>query len=415
MFMYYLLRFWLGNAVRLWYKKVYFSYEAPLPENAAIIFACTHPNSVIDYCFIPLVTRKKTYVLVRADVFSKSWIAKVLRSIWMIPVYRMRDGYSNLNLNEDSFIECHKLFDRKGRVLIFSEGISVQEKMLQPLKKGTARLALDYINHGSEKEVYIVPVANNYSKFRKFRATVMTNFGTPIKASGYRKLYEENPNLAYVKLNQDISNSLARNFIQVEKFADDCFVEKVLDVLRLDRLDDRKDWLIEDSTIFREEKSLVDRVNQIGESGFDSGFRKKLNELQISDKQEGMLKMNKHPLIQLGVLIFMSAFVGLANIFHFIPKRLTDWLIRTKIKDQLFENTVVVIGGGAIYMIQMLLIYTLLTSLFGWSGFVFASSILALSFIYIAVIDEYRFAKYNWKRLKSIEEVRQLYEGLKGF
>ena len=133
---YSLLRFWVGGGLRVWFRKIYASGNQNIPDNSPLIFACTHPNSAVDYTFLPLITRLRSFVMVRGDVFENKWLDKFFRAIWMIPVYRMRDGFSTLNKNTDSFEECYREFDKNGRTLIFSEGTSIQEKKLQPLKKG---------------------------------------------------------------------------------------------------------------------------------------------------------------------------------------------------------------------------------------------------------------------------------------
>src|SRR5690606_10511504 len=69
-------------------------------------------------------------------------------------------------------------FKQGGIVLIFSEGRCENEWHFRPLKKGTARLALSAWEDGIELKV--LPVAFNYSSFKKFGKTVHIDFGEVI-------------------------------------------------------------------------------------------------------------------------------------------------------------------------------------------------------------------------------------------
>ena len=53
----------------------------------------------------------------------------------MLPVYRPSEGVENLSENYKTFDTCIELFKRGEIVLIFSEGLCVNEWHLRPLKK----------------------------------------------------------------------------------------------------------------------------------------------------------------------------------------------------------------------------------------------------------------------------------------
>lgn len=383
-----------------------------MPEDVPIIFACTHPNSAIDYCFLPLITRKKSFVMVRGDVFANKWLDKFLRALWMLPVYRMRDGYSTLNKNADSFQECYNEFDKNGRTLIFSEGTSIQEKRLQPMKKGTARLALDYLESGSNKEIYVVPMANNYSRFRQFRYTVMTKFAKPIKVSDYRELYEENRAKAYNQLTDDIEASLKRILIEENDYADDSWAEKALNVLRFNRLDNRREWIIEDEQPLNEERALVERFNEKGDSAVSEDWKKAYRDLKVDEEMEGLLKRSGRKDVHWMLLFSLSIFSALAYVIHFIPLEVSKWIVKNKIKDVLFENTVIILGSSVFYLLQFIIVATVLSIIFGWTGFVTACSMLAVSAIYSEIVDDFRFAWRNHKLVNKKAEYTRLFNEL---
>ncbi|NQV51886.1 MAG: 1-acyl-sn-glycerol-3-phosphate acyltransferase [Flavobacteriales bacterium] len=401
---------WLRLALRGWYKKAYVHYEQELPTDGPIIYACTHPNSAIDYLFAPLLTNVPTFVMVRGDVFEKKSLNALFRSIYMLPVYRIRDGFSSLNKNEQSFKDCYAQFDKNGRVLIFSEGICVQEKTLQPIRKGTARLALDFVHKHGGKKMYIVSIATNYSRFRMFRGTVMVNFSAPIDVSKYDARYAENPNKAYEALTQEVHASLESNFIQVKDYKDEHLTEKALMALRLGRLEHRKNWAIEDESIFQQEQALVKAMNEKGASALSDEWKRKAEELDLNPFREGLLKQRFGRDVYLFQMIILSPFIALAWLTIALPHQLVRWLLKNKIKDIIFHNSVSIFGTLTFYLLFLTIITVIAMAQLGWIGIALPFGFTLLTLLGIEMIDEYIFALKNWKVVGKRAEYQQLYD-----
>lgn len=401
-------------AVRGWFKRAYVRYEKDLPTDGPIIFACTHPNSAIDYLFAPLISRYPTHVLVRGDVFEKKALNALFRAIFMLPVYRIRDGFSSLNKNEQSFRDCYSLFDDNGRVLIFSEGICVQEKTLQPIRKGTARLALDYVHKHGGKKMYVVPVATNYTRFRWFRGSVMVNFCAPIAVSKFDGQYAINANKAYEALTAEIQSSLEDNFIQVADYKDDHLTERALMALRLNRQELRRNWAIEDPSIFKEEQALVDAMNRLGATALSDEWKAKADSLDLNPYQEGLLKQRFGKDVYLFQLIILAPFMAMAWLTIVIPYSLTRWLIKHKIKDIIFDNTVTIFGTLVFYLVILTLITIVSFSQLGWIGCSIPLGFVLLTLMGIEMVDEYIFARKNWKHMGRRAEFQAIYDEVRG-
>jgi hypothetical protein len=103
-----------------------------------------------------------------------------MRAVNILPVYRTSEGAQNLQENYKTFDSCIELFRNKGLVLIFSEGLCINEWHLRPLKKGTARLAFQAWSSGIPLRV--LPTGMNYSSFRRSGKNVQINFGELINA-----------------------------------------------------------------------------------------------------------------------------------------------------------------------------------------------------------------------------------------
>jgi 1-acyl-sn-glycerol-3-phosphate acyltransferase len=146
-----------------------------LKKRGPLLLASNHPNSFLDAIILDILFEQPIWSLARGDVFKNKFISRVLNSLKMFPVYRVSEGVENLNINYETFESCKKIFNKKGIVLIFSEGKCINEWHLRPLKKGTARLAINSWEENIPLEV--LPVGINYSSFRRFGKNVIINFG----------------------------------------------------------------------------------------------------------------------------------------------------------------------------------------------------------------------------------------------
>jgi 1-acyl-sn-glycerol-3-phosphate acyltransferase len=162
-------------AMLIFCRKIVVNNRALLKKEGPLLLASNHPNSFLDAIILDILFKKPIWSLARGDVFKNKFIARVLTALKMFPVYRVSEGVENLNNNYQTFENCKKIFREKGTVLIFSEGKCINEWHLRPLKKGTARLA---INSWKENiPLAVLPVGLNYSSFRRFGKNVFINFG----------------------------------------------------------------------------------------------------------------------------------------------------------------------------------------------------------------------------------------------
>jgi 1-acyl-sn-glycerol-3-phosphate acyltransferase len=146
-----------------------------LKEKGPMILACNHPNSFLDAVIMDILFEQPIWSLTRGDAFLGKTINRILFKLKMLPVYRMREGVENLSENYKTFDTCIELFRRGEIVLIFSEGLCINEWHLRPLKKGTARLAYKCLQENISLK--ILPVGINYSSYQRFGKNLFINFG----------------------------------------------------------------------------------------------------------------------------------------------------------------------------------------------------------------------------------------------
>jgi 1-acyl-sn-glycerol-3-phosphate acyltransferase len=104
-----------------------------LNHKGPLLIACNHPNSFLDAIILAALFKKPIYSLARGDVFKNKRIARILTALKILPVFRISEGAENLNTNYDTFAKCREIFKQNGIVLIFSEGLCINEWKLRAL------------------------------------------------------------------------------------------------------------------------------------------------------------------------------------------------------------------------------------------------------------------------------------------
>ncbi|MFM7711086.1 MAG: 1-acyl-sn-glycerol-3-phosphate acyltransferase [Ferruginibacter sp.] len=149
-----------------------------LQSKGPLLLAANHPNSFLDAILLATLFDQPIYSLARGDAFANGIFTRLLNALNILPVYRISEGAHNLNTNYDTFSACQAIFKKGGIVLIFSEGLCVNEWKLRPLKKGTARLAISCWKAGIPLRV--LPTGINYHSFREYGKSVDIRFGQPL-------------------------------------------------------------------------------------------------------------------------------------------------------------------------------------------------------------------------------------------
>lgn len=178
--LYKVLKIYVHFVSHLFFHSINVDKKELLRTSGPLLIASNHPNSFLDAIIFDILFDTPVTSLARGDAFKNKRIFRLLRSLKMLPVYRIREGAENLNINYETFNSCIEIFRQKEGVLIFSEGLCVNEWHLRPLKKGTARLAFKAWDEHIPLKV--LPAGINYSSFRKYGKKVVVNFGDILEA-----------------------------------------------------------------------------------------------------------------------------------------------------------------------------------------------------------------------------------------
>jgi 1-acyl-sn-glycerol-3-phosphate acyltransferase len=183
--LYSLLKVIVRLAAKIFCRKIILNNRQLLKEKGPMILACSHPNSFLDAVLMDILFEQPIWSLTRGDAFLNKRVTKLFYKLKMLPVYRPSEGVENLSENYKTFDACIELFKRGEIILIFCEGLCVNEWHLRSLKKGTARLA--YKCQQENIPLKILPVGINYSSFKRFGKNLFVNFGAIFTANDFDK------------------------------------------------------------------------------------------------------------------------------------------------------------------------------------------------------------------------------------
>lgn len=232
--LYYFVRPIAKLGLRVFYRHIHLSNTENIPRDKPVILAANHPTAFIEPCVLACFLRRPLYFLVRGNLFKKPLYDFLLRSLHMLPIFRLKDGgYGKLKHNYLTFQAVFEALEQNRTVMILAEGSTIQCKRLRPLQKGTARLALGAIDHSPNiDEVYVVPVGVNFTYADQPRSKVMVDFGEPLLASDYLEQYRENTNQGIMELTQALFPAMESRLVNIPNEQDEELVE---DLLRLRR------------------------------------------------------------------------------------------------------------------------------------------------------------------------------------
>jgi len=179
-FLNFCLRLLVKVALHLYFHRIYVEGKQNISKNRPVILVANHQNALIDPLLLATHTRLNPYFLTRASVFKNPIAAKLLHLIRMLPVYRVRDGFSSIQKNKNTFSQTFEVLKKNGTVIIFAEGSHSLQRFIRPLSKGFTRMAFGLKEKYPELEPVILPVGINFSAHKRSGSVVRIIFGKAI-------------------------------------------------------------------------------------------------------------------------------------------------------------------------------------------------------------------------------------------
>lgn len=335
---YTILKFVAKIVVYGYFRGIEIKGKENIPANGkGYIYAVNHQNALIDAIIIGSLAPTPVYFLTRASVFDSPyrWILEMLN---MMPIYRIRDGYSSLSKNDEIFETCENLLMNGNPILIFPEGNHGEDYYLRPLTKGISRIAL-HTYERVQSDLYILPVGINYFNHFHGGHKLILNYGKPLNIKESFPVFQDHKNKGYRDL-------LIRLKPEMEK------------VLVIPQKEEH----------YESQKYIFRRSNE--SLGFDE-----MRELSVGKTFPTAEK--QYPWVKpLGWLF---------EIPNFAPFLLLNYVLKTKMKDRIFTSSLKI--AMAILILPLWFLITFLIILL-WKGWLFAIAILVIQIISLFIRKE---------------------------
>lgn len=172
------VRFLFKNYIRLYFGKIQVFGMENIPKNSGVLLSPNHQNALLDPLIVAVFLKHPIYFFTRADVFIPA-LRRVFNSLHMLPIYRIRNGFSSLRKNKQTFEKGAQILAQGKHLVMFSEGLHHLGHYLYPISKGSSRFVLE-AQQASKKQLYLVPVGINYSLPYQSGSDIHLVFGTPI-------------------------------------------------------------------------------------------------------------------------------------------------------------------------------------------------------------------------------------------
>ena len=255
----------VASIFKVYFRKIYLIDAEKVPEKGPILIACNHPMAFAEACLLACFLDRPLHFLVRGDVFKPRW-RWFFDATNQIPIYRFRDGFSNMRRNSDTFAKAHEALANGKAILIFSEGNTKMKKSLSPLQKGTARLAFGAINYPGGEELQIVPIGVNYADGTRFQSDVMIRVGDPVSISNYLDSYKNDPHVGLKEVTDDLYTALIPQVIHLDDLKEQEAFNKL--TTAYEYLQPDTPWPVVDpeDTRFVREKKIARFFNQVNDA-----------------------------------------------------------------------------------------------------------------------------------------------------
>ena len=183
-----------------------------------LLIVCNHQSGLNDALAILFMFRdcRQPVFVARGDIFRRTFVAKLLRFIKIMPAFRTMDGDDPL-LNYALFDEFADILGNHHTLMMFPEAGHESTYTLGRFRKGFARMAF----YAEAKSHYtlglkILPVANHYSGYFNFREKLAMVVGKPVEISEYLPLYKENPTKATLTLAKDMHERVGSLMLNIK-------------------------------------------------------------------------------------------------------------------------------------------------------------------------------------------------------
>ena len=357
----------------LYYRKMHVINRKNIPpKGKPVLIIYNHQNGLNDplnilYMFDDF---RQPVFIARGDIFKKDRVAKILRFLKILPTFRTRDGgVSDIKYNMTSFNLAAKVLNNGGTLVIAPEAQHQQGHYLGSFKKGFPRIAFAAEEMAEFKlNLQILPVNIHYKDYYNARSEVVLTVGEPFGCAEFAEIFKNDPNAAYLALNEKARAQLKAITPDVEQYEE--FYQEI-DFLRLLWVKPRLEKKGLSTSYFpnypQEEVVLLQKISAMQSeqperfSQLMQNTREYLDELRRLNLRDWIIDRNvcfsKVLLYTISaVLAFPFYLFGLIN--NIIPFAVPA-MLRKKIKDRQLHSSFNFVGGMVSFTIFYLLVFAI--------------------------------------------------------
>jgi 1-acyl-sn-glycerol-3-phosphate acyltransferase len=329
--------------LKLTHKKIYIHGKENLGEGPYFI-ACNHPLGFMEPLILACFLDRDLHWLVRGDMFENPVLKPLLVSTNQIPIYRSKDGFSNLRNNTGILSKVSEVLLKGAAITIFIEGSTKLVKHLRPLQKGMARMSLRTLEEAPNgHDIMILPIGMCFTESTHLREEAIVAIGKPISSREYLESYKQDRAGIITKLTDDTFSAMKECMIEVSPEREALFD----DVGRMWRTTfELPFWPVEinDPSRFNAEKSMAASIDELSEEESQS----------LKDKVYAWLDQYNNLKVGYNPLTGMLGLVGWIG--NYIPMRLARWFADTVIESPEFYATIRMVASLVAFLVYYITI-----------------------------------------------------------